>query len=136
MINQIKYCSGYKYQLVEDYFHVLPMAFDSIESFELGFIKWNPSILLIKRGYAWDGPSGPALDTKDFMRASLVHDALYQCMRQGLIDISLRKVCDEELRRICIEAGMCSTRAAIVYDAVRLFGENSATEVKEIQTAS
>lgn len=129
---QIKYCSGYKYQLVEDYFHVLPSDFDKIKSFDFGFLNWNPSVLIIRKGYAWDGPSGPTIDTKDFMRASLVHDSLYQCMRQGLIDISLRKACDEELKRICLESGMCSTRASIVYNAVRAFGENSAIGVKEI----
>lgn len=132
MINTIKYCSGYKYQLVEDYFHMLPSDFDKIKSFNFGFLNWNSSILLIRKGYAWDGPSGPTIDTRDFMRASLVHDALYQCMRQKLIDISLRKVCDEELKRICLEDGMCSTRASIVYDAVRVFGGSSAIEKKEI----
>lgn len=134
--NKIKFCSGYKYQLVEDYFHVLPSDFDKVKSFNFGFLNWNPSILLIRRGYAWDGPSGPTIDTKDFMRASLVHDALYQCMRRGLIDISLRKVCDEELKRICLEAGMCNTRASIVYDAVRIFGESSAIDKKEILEAN
>jgi len=43
--------------------------------------------LCIREGYSWDGPSGPAIDTVDFMRGSLVHDALYQLNgmdRQGL----------------------------------------------------
>ena len=32
--------------------------------------------LRIHQGYAWDGASGPAFDTKNFMQGSLVHDAL------------------------------------------------------------
>ena len=39
-------------------------------------------LLTIRKGYAWDGPSGPTIDTKDFMRGSLVHDALYQLLRE------------------------------------------------------
>lgn len=132
---KINYCSGYKYQLIADYFHVLGINFDNVEPFELGFIKWNPSVLLIKKGYAWDGPSGLAIDTKDFMRGSLVHDALYQCMRQGKIDLTHKDACDKELQRICEEDGMADFRAWYVYEAVRIFGYNSATQPKEVLTA-
>ena len=40
--------------------------------------------LSISPGYEWDGASGIAVDTKNFMRGSLVHDALYQLMRKNL----------------------------------------------------
>jgi hypothetical protein len=43
------------------------------------------------KGYAWNGPSGPTLDTRNFMRGSLVHDALYQLMREGRMDNGLRR---------------------------------------------
>lgn len=135
MQNEIKYCSGYKYQLVEDYFHILPPDFDKIKSFDFGFLNWNPSILMIRKGYAWDGASGIAIDTKDFMRGSLVHDALYQCMRQGLIKINYKDACDKELERILLEDKMASFRASYVYQAVRIFGYSSAIEPKEIQVA-
>ena len=32
--------------------------------------------IVIKSGYSWDGPSGPTIDTKNFMHGSLIHDAL------------------------------------------------------------
>jgi len=41
--------------------------------------------LLIKAGYSWDGPSGSAIDTKNFMQGSLVHDALYQLLRENIL---------------------------------------------------
>ena len=41
--------------------------------------------LTIKRGYCWDGASGPTFDTPSTMLASLVHDALYQLMRECLL---------------------------------------------------
>jgi hypothetical protein len=88
--------------------------------------------LIVKKGYAWDGPSGPTIDTKNFMRGSLVHDALYQLMRLGKIDKNTyRDAADKELVRICREDGMWWIRAQIVYWGVRLGGNTSATVGKE-----
>ncbi|EPS7957029.1 hypothetical protein [Vibrio parahaemolyticus] len=40
-------------------------------------------LLTIKKGYSWDGVSGPATDTRrNLILASLVHDELYQLMRE------------------------------------------------------
>lgn len=84
--------------------------------------------LLIKRGYAWDGPSGPTKDTPDFMRGSLVHDALYQLMRQRrLSKARWREAADLELKRICLQDGMSKRRANTVFRAVRIFGNPSAS---------
>lgn len=134
-VEPIKYRSGYKYQLAEDVFHVLPPVFDSVNAFNDGFLRWSPSILTIKAGYAWDGASGIAVDTPDFMRGSLVHDALYQCIRQGYIDRSLKNACDEELKRVCIEDGMSAFRASYVYEAVKVFGHESMVNLKTVHTA-
>ena len=95
-------------------------------------------LLTTKKGYAWDGPSGPTIDTPDFMRGSLAHDALYQLMRNGFISKDKwRKSADRELRRICLEDGMSALRTWGVYQAVRLFGDKAASEEtrKEIKTA-
>ena len=83
--------------------------------------------LEIKRSYAWDGPSGPTIDTSNFMRASLVHDALYQLTRLGAIPYDHRRHADRLLRKLCREDGMSWFRAWYVYAAVRLFGGSSAT---------
>lgn len=136
MTNIIKYRSGYKYQLAEDYFHALPFDFDSVVPFSDGFLRWSPSILIIKAGYAWDGASGPAIDTSDIMRASLVHDALYQCIRQGYIPHELKSACDSEFKRICEESGMSTIRASYIYEAVKLFGYESTVELKTIHHAA
>jgi hypothetical protein len=83
--------------------------------------------LTIRECYAWDGPSGPTLDTLTFMRGSLIHDALYQLMREGFLDhVRDRKAADEILRAICIEDGMFKMRAWIVYRGVRMGGGKSA----------
>lgn len=82
--------------------------------------------LTIKKGYAWDGPSGPTFDTKNFMRGSLIHDALYQLMREQVIPQDMRIKADEILREICLEDGMSEIRAWWVYQAVRTGGASSA----------
>jgi hypothetical protein len=134
MINhQIKYKSGYKYQLAEEYkveVSVVPETIIQTDYIELT----TERLLTIKKGYAWDGPSGPTFDTLNFMRGSLVHDALYQLMRNGYIDREKwRKEADINLRRICVEDGMSRIRALWVYKAVRWFGYKSATgESKKI----
>ncbi len=79
--------------------------------------------LLISPEYAWDGPSGPTIDTKSFMRGSLAHDALYQLMREGKLNRHYRKYTDRLLKKICLEDGMNKFRAWYVYKAVRMFGE-------------
>lgn len=94
--------------------------------------------LTIKKGYAWDGPSGPTIDTPSFMRGSLVHDALYQLMRNGFISKDKwRENADKELKRICIEDGMSRIRAWWVYKGVRLFGDRAASKEtrKEVKIA-
>ena len=92
------------------------------------FLELNTEgTLTIKNGYAWDGPSGPTIDTPNFMRGSLVHDALYQLLRNKLIDQKWRDEADEELGRICLEDGMSKIRARWVYIAVRKWGKVAAS---------
>ena len=82
----------------------------------------SDGILTIRPGYAWDGPSGPTLDTPDFMRASLVHDALYQLMQSDKIPTSHRKQADQIFHAILVGDKMPHFRAWYAYAAVRLFG--------------
>lgn len=131
--SHISYREGYKYQLSKNY---------SIQTDIKGYSAKNDfchlhknGILEIKSGYAWDGPSGPTFDTPDFMRGSLVHDALYQLIREGKLPQSVRDDADELLRLCCIEDGMWSVRAWWVYMAVRIEGWRSTdprSEKKEI----
>jgi len=108
----IKYREGYKYQLAENY--LLNINIRPEQEIRTEYLVLAPTgLLLIKKGYAWDGASGPTIDTKSCMRGSLVHDALYQLMRLGLIDTSNRDYADELMRKICIEDGMWSIRANV-----------------------
>lgn len=128
-MNVIKYRGGYKYQLAAGHatkVFVFPTVHIATEYIVLS----KEGVLVINEGYAWDGPSGPTVDTKNFMRGSLVHDALYQLMREGLLPEYWREQADKELQRICIEDGMWRIRAWWVYRAVRDFGGSSAAICK------
>lgn len=117
----IEYRSGYKYQLVEEY--QIRVGITPKDDIKTDFLELNTEgMLVIKKGYAWDGPSGPTFDTRNFMRGSLVHDALYQLLRNELINESWRDEADKELKRICLEDGMTKIRAWWVYTAVRRWG--------------
>jgi len=82
--------------------------------------------LRIRAGYCWDGASGPTIDTKNTMLGSLIHDALYQLIREGWLDFSHRKAADVLLRDIMISKGMTKIRARIWYRAVRKAAYKSA----------
>jgi hypothetical protein len=98
-------------------------------------------VLTIKKGYAWDGPSGPTIDTSSLMRGSLVHDSLYQLLREtdfGAADThdQRRKQADEILYRICIEDGMRKWRARWILATVRKAGGPAAVKrVRKIYEA-
>jgi len=121
----IRYRKGYKYQLAEDYsvqVGILPLNDIATDWLRLTSRGW----LYVKKGYAWDGPSGPTWDTNSAMRGSLVHDALYQLMRLGLLDECHRGQADAMLRDICIDDGMYRWRADVWKEAVNLFAESAA----------
>lgn len=123
--NRIAYKSGYKYQLKEVY--VAKTGLIPNKAINTDYIGLDvDGTLTIAAGYAWDGPSGPTIDTPSFMRGSLEHDAFYQLMRLGLLPQSYRIFADQRLREACLEDGMWPIRAWWVYQAVREFGESSA----------
>jgi len=118
----IAYKAGYKYQLKEDYVIQIEIRPDAPIDTEYLALSGD-GVLTIKKGYAWDGPSGPTIDTPNFMRGSLVHDALYQLMRERHIDGgTYRETADRLLQSICREDGMSSLRAWWVYQGVRFGG--------------
>ena len=79
--------------------------------------------LEIKKGYPWDGASGPAKDTRDFMRPSLAHDALYRLRQEGKpVPDDWKDRADTLLNRLAREDGMWGWRRWWVRLSVRKFG--------------
>ena len=121
--NGIAYRSGYKYQLARTY--TIGINIKPKKSIITNFIDLTTTgTLTIFDGYAWDGPSGPVIDTKENMRASLVHDALYQLMRNKKLTAKAYKVkADKLFMKICREDGVPRTTAYIYYLGLRLGGK-------------
>lgn len=127
-MKSIRYRAGYKYQTEADYADRIPIYPEEHVDHEFFCLSVSGD-LIIRKGFAWDGPSGPTIDTKNFMRGSLVHDALYQMMREGFLDRKWKYRADRLLQEMCIEDGMSKIRAWWVYQGVATFG-GSSTDAK------
>lgn len=88
--------------------------------------------LLVRHGYMWDGGSSPFAKlpvvgkwtkTKSTLRNSMLHDALFQLIRLGLLSPHFKGAADRILRDIGIKDGMYRWRADAWYDAVTAFGD-------------
>lgn len=124
MSDHIEYREGYKYQLAKEFSIDVPIL--PKKDIHTHFISLTRNgKLTLQPGYAWDGASG-AKDTKNFMRGSLVHDALYQLLREGRIPHHEREVADRLLKLMCLTDGMSYIRSEWVYRAVVLLGKSAA----------
>ena len=112
----------WKYTLEEQY--SLPIGLD-FPDIKFAFIEIDAGFLYIAECYAWDGASGPTLDTKKTMRPSLVHDALYQLMREGLLSIEFKQRADQLFYNLLRENKMWMVRARVWYRAVQIGGPTS-----------
>ena len=120
----------YKFKVEENFSIELPFK---IPDFEHEYASSKDGILSVKRGYAWDGASGPIINTQDTLVASLVHDVLYQAMRLNLIKSSKenRQFADKNFFEILKMNGVNSIRRKVWYFAVRLFGKKSTIKIQD-----
>lgn len=120
----------YKFKVEENFSIELPIK---IADFEQPYATSKNGILEIKKGYAWDGASGPVINTRDTLVASLVHDVLYQAMRLNLIkpNSANRKIADKNFFEILKMHGVNSIRRKVWYFAVRLFGKKSTKSLQD-----
>ncbi|MEZ9863793.1 DUF1353 domain-containing protein [Vibrio breoganii] len=126
MSEHIFYRAGYKYQLAEDFIikvDIFPQQNIDMEFIGLSLDGW----LTVRSGYAWDGPSGPVVDTSRNMRASLIHDALYQLLRCEHIPAQQKDAADKLFEKICISDGIDEFTAHMFYLGLK-FGGKPATE--------
>ena len=127
----LKYRDGYKYVTHEAWWVNVPaMAGHAfrIATLDARLLAKQDATgtLVVYSGYAWDGASGPTIDTPSTMRGSLVHDVLYQAMRLGQLPQECRPVADRILHDLCEQDGMTWVRANLWERAVRLFAAGSA----------
>lgn len=134
-MNQICYRKGdYKYTLMHDWSYPTGVTYERDVEVEGGWVRlMRDGTIHLSKDYHWDGPSGPAIDTQNFMRGSLVHDGFYQMLRSGIFGEPggkqwkrYRKASDKVLRNMCKQDGMGFFRRAWVYRALRWFGDAAA----------
>ena len=128
--NKIFFKEGYKYVLAAQYGDVIPLRPASDIKTDYVTLLKN-GYLAIRKGFAWDGPSGPAIDTPSALRGSMIHDAGYQILRAGLMPQSSRKDWDALYEKCCIEDGMSKIRAWVHFKALRAFGWRAADPSSE-----
>jgi hypothetical protein len=122
---QMKYKQGFKYQLVEDETFTTRIFVN--EKITTDFIQLRRGgMLTVKSGYAWDGPSGPTIDTRNSLRGSLFHDAAYQLLRQELLPARWREEIDEQFGKFLRQDGMSSIRSYWWVRELKNFGGSAA----------
>lgn len=115
----IFYKDGFKYQEHTDVTVNLPVnpgVFYDGAFFRIDY----DGALLIRAGYAWDGPSGPTWDRVQLMRGSIVHDVLYQLMRMGVIPPTYRIHADRLYRDLIYMDGCWKITAEAHYRGLRI----------------
>lgn len=121
---------SWKYQLVDDF--TVQTTIAGLEHHCLFIVLASDGMLAIKKGYCWDGPSGPTWDSKTAMQGSLVHDVMYQLIRQGVVPMARRPMVDDMFRNMLLKDGMGRFRAWYFWRAVRAFGGQAAAKKKPL----
>ena len=118
---QLKYSSGYKFQLNSDVVVQTTLRPEQ-QCVIQGYVFLDTDgLLYIYRGYAWNGCTN-APDTDSNFLAGLVHDALYQLIQEGILEQSFKPYADMMLRDVMIECGSNIIVSEIFYLAVKWFG--------------
>lgn len=130
-IGYCRYLDGYKLQLQEDCEHNVPQFW--LPDFKHEWFSCKLGRIWVKKGYAWDGASGPTIDCKYTAYPSLIHDVLYQAMGLGLMpnDSYFRKKTDVLFRQLLKRDGMGFARRWVWYYAVRSFGPKQGSKPKK-----
>jgi hypothetical protein len=110
----------YKYRLTDDY--MVGIEVPQEISVETEWASLHNGLLVLTKGYMWNGPNF-VRDTVDALRASLVHDAGYNLMAEGLLKKKpWKKVFDKAFYRVLRKDGMGWFMAKVYFRAVRIFG--------------
>jgi len=130
---KLRRINKYKYELLEDYYIQTDLRPRQNRIGANNFVELHINgVLLIKRGYCFDGTSGPTWDTETTMRAGLVHDVMDQLMREGKIWFGNVDYADKLFRQILLEDGTNKFRAWYYFKGVsNWFAHRSAKPTKK-----
>jgi len=124
---QIAYTNADKFVLGRDEYFDLDFAPEY--PVENSYAKFTPDgVLKIKRGFLWSA-NFPAMNTDNTKPASLVHDAGYDLIKDGLLPRQqFKDLFDMAMRDILLECGILDARAWAWYMAVQIGGNNALDE--------
>ena len=94
------------------------------------YYAFKNGIITAKKGYRYDGPSGPTKDDETNMRAALFHDIIYQAFTETseikqlsfFKRMGIRRAGDKIFRQVLKTDGMGFFRRNYYFVAVRGFG--------------
>jgi hypothetical protein len=117
----------HRYELLVDVITPIPSWGGKDMTVDEGWVSVKDGFLFVRRGYRWDGSSGPSWHTPSTFRASLNHDAWYQATRENEFGTGFRKVTarlfgDKLYFDLLREDGMWLPRAVCHFLAVVIFG--------------
>jgi hypothetical protein len=124
VVPKLRYQDGYKYRTYEEWSCHTPFVEQAarIESRD-GARPWvelrSDGVLSFREGYAWDGASGPTIDTTSSYVPSLVHDGFYQLSRASKFAAPRDKV-DVFFYELCVACGMFRWRAKVWLRGLRI----------------
>ncbi len=87
--SNLRYINGLKYRSTEPYWamcNLRPHAVINLNRIHLT----REGLFFLESGYSSDGPSGPTIDTKDFMPGAMGwHDPMYELLRHEMLHIEV-----------------------------------------------
>ena len=128
----LRFIKGFKYQVPEDFIIVVEDFKPSYNIIDEFCEFYTDGTLLIKKGFAWDGASGPTFDTKDSYIPSIVHDVFYRFIRKGYLPLSFKPEADRIFHKLLLEGGMSRMKAYRWYLGVKWFGKDACTKPQRI----
>ncbi|MBK9497054.1 MAG: DUF1353 domain-containing protein [Xanthomonadales bacterium] len=133
MRQRLAYTDGWKYRTEEVFSVQTPIRGRAVSE------DWaqltESGVLVIPAGYSWDGASGPTWDSPCTMRGSVVHDVLYQMLREGLLPPGYRGIADLVLFDLMVEDGASRARAWIWKVGLSWFGPRTGGNIKPVRYA-
>ena len=134
----MQYRNGYKNQLYNkpEVFQLKYIFPEKDIITHLGTIT-TKGVMTIFSWYAWDGASGPTVDTKNVVRGSCGHDFLYELIRLGFLPFRYWELADKELNNWLKENGTSAFRRWYWMKGLALAAGSAANprNQKEVYTA-
>jgi hypothetical protein len=97
------------------------------------FILLPDGWLLARPGYAWDGASGPAINTLNWRLPSLCHDVLCQAIAMGRLSALWADEVHAEMHRLLLKKHMNPVRAWYSREAVEIAWVPSMSSKEEMK---